>query len=137
MDDILLAGKSDKRLAEIKATLADEFHMKDMGELHHFLGVKIIQKHETGEIWMRQSVYTRNVLEKLGMADSKPMSTPADVSTKLVKGDDSDKVDKAEYQSMVGGLLYLSTRTRPDIAYAVSNVSKFSAEPTTKHMTAV
>ena len=48
---ILLAGKSDKRLAEVKANLADEFHMKDMGELHHFLGVKIIQKHETGEIW--------------------------------------------------------------------------------------
>ena len=47
--------------------------------------------------WMRQSVFTRNVLEKLGMANTKSMSTPADVSTKLVKGDDSDKVDKAEY----------------------------------------
>ena len=47
---------------------------------------------------MRQSVFTRNVLEKLGMANTKSMSTPADVSTnKLVKGDDSDKVDKAEY----------------------------------------
>ena len=137
VDDILLASKSDKRLAEVKATLADEFHMKDMGELHHFLGVKIIQRHETGEIWMGQSVYTRNVLEKLGMTNSKPMPTPVDVSTKLVKGDDSKKVDKAEYQSMVGSLLYLSTRTRPDIAYAVSNVSRFNAEPTTKHMTAV
>ena len=65
------------------------------------------------------------------------MPTPVDVSTKLVKGDDSEKVDKAEYQSMGGSLLYLSTRTRPDIAYAVSNVSRFNAEPTTKHMTAV
>ena len=76
VDDTLLAGKSDKRLAEVKATLADEFHMKDMGELHHFLGVKIIQKEETGEICMGPSVYTRNVLEKLGMANSKPMRTP-------------------------------------------------------------
>ena len=105
VDDILLAGKSDKRLPEVKATLPDEFHMKDMGELHHFLRVKIIQRHETGEIWMGQSVYTRNVLEKLGMTNSKPMPTPVDVSTKLVKGDDSEKVDKAEYQSMVGSLL--------------------------------
>lgn len=111
-------------MGEIKATLADEFHMKDMHELHHFLGVKIIQKHETREISMGQSVYTRNVLEKLGMANLKPMPTPVDVGTKLVKGDDCDKVDKAEYQSMVGSLLYLSIRTRrPDIAYAVSNVA--------------
>ena len=112
--------------------------MKDIRELHHFLGVKIFQRHETGEIWMGQSVYTRNVLEKLGMTNSKPMPTPVDVSTKLVNGDDhSKKVDKVEYQSMVGSLLYLSTRTRPYIAYAVSNVSRFNAEPRTKHMTGV
>ena len=111
--------------------------MEDMGELHHFFGVKIIQQHETGEIWTGQSVYTRNVLESLGMANSKPMPTPVDVSTELVKGDDSEKVDKAEYQSMVGSLLYLLTGTRPHIAYAVRNVSRFSAEPKTKHMTAV
>ena len=137
VDNTLLAGKSNKRMAEVKATLADEFHMKDMGELHHFLGVKIIQKHETGEIWMGQSVYTRNVVQKLGMANSKPMPTPVDVSTKLVKGDDSEKVDKAEYQSMVSSPLFLSMRTIPDIAYAVSNVARFTAEPTTKQMTAV
>ena len=48
---------------------------------------------------MGQSVYTRNVLEKRGMANSKPKPTPVDVSTKLVKDDDSEKVDKFEYQS--------------------------------------
>ena len=46
VDDIL-ASKSYKRLAEVKATFTAKLHMKDMGELHHFFGVKIIQKHET------------------------------------------------------------------------------------------
>jgi hypothetical protein len=137
VDDILLAGKSDRRMAEVKTTLSDEFNMKDMGELHYFLGVKIIQNTETGEIWMGQSVYTSNVLTKFGMTDSKSVRTPVDVSTKLVKDDGSEKIDKVKYQSAVGSLLYLSTRTRPDIAFAVSNVAKYCAEPTMQHMIAV
>ena len=41
------------------------------------------------------------------------------------------------YESAVGSLLYLSTRTRPDITFAVSNVAKFCTKPTKEHWTAV
>ena len=40
VDDIVLATKSDKRMAEVKKGLPEGFEVKDMGELHHFLGVK-------------------------------------------------------------------------------------------------
>lgn len=43
VDDILLAGKSDKRMMEVKKELAQHFEIKDMGKLKYFLGVKIIQ----------------------------------------------------------------------------------------------
>ena len=42
VDDILIAAKTDKRIAEIKAAIANHFEVKDMGELHYFLGVKIV-----------------------------------------------------------------------------------------------
>ena len=72
------------------------------------------------------------------MSDAKPVSTPVDTGTKLVKAtDDSDEVNQGLYQSAVGSLLYLSSRTRPDIAYAVSNVAQFSAKPNKQHWTAV
>ena len=52
VDDILVAGRSDKQIMRVKNALARQFKMKDMGELHYFLGVKIVQN-ETG-IWIGQ-----------------------------------------------------------------------------------
>eukprot|EP00794_Sanderia_malayensis_P004208 gene4208-4769_t len=40
VDDIILAERSDKCMKEVKDAIADKFTVKDLGELHHFLGVK-------------------------------------------------------------------------------------------------
>ena len=72
------------------------------------------------------------------MNNSKAMGTPVEIGTKLVKPKDGDNlVDQELHQSDVGSLLYLSTKTRPDIAYAVGNVSLFSSKPTQTHWIAV
>ena len=137
VDDIILAGTTDVKIAEVKQSIADRFEVKDMGELKFFLGVQIIQ--QSGKIWMGQSTYAENVLKKFGMENAKPVATPADSNSKLVKAEelDSELHNQAEYQSAVGSLMYLSCATRPDITFAVSNVAKFSANPTEEHWTAV
>ena len=138
VDDIVLATRNSKRLAKVKRELAERFDIKDMGKLHHFLGMKIVQDEATGNVWIGQSAYTESLLKKFGMDEAKPVATPVDTSTKLVKATDDDmSFDQHQYQSAVGSLMYLSVATRPDITYAVSNVAKFSAEPTTSHWTAV
>ena len=138
VDDILLAGRSEKRLAKVKSDLSEKFDVKDLGELNHFLGVKIVQNHSAGTIWIGQPTYTEEVLKKFGMENCKPVATPAEAGQKLTKGtEDSEYVDKVHYQSVVGSLLYLSTRTRPDITFAVNRVARFCSNPTTQHMTAV
>ena len=72
------------------------------------------------------------------MQSAKSVATPVDPGTKLVKADESDEsYNQSEYQSAVGSLLYLSIGTRPDIAFAVSNVAKFCSNPTKRHCTAV
>uniref|UniRef100_A0A1X7TDT0 Reverse transcriptase Ty1/copia-type domain-containing protein n=1 Tax=Amphimedon queenslandica TaxID=400682 RepID=A0A1X7TDT0_AMPQE len=56
----------------------------------------------------------------------------------VVNGTEHSKyVDKTKYQSLVGSLLYLFKRTRPDITYAVSVMERFCCNPITQHMTAV
>lgn len=71
------------------------------------------------------------------MDNANPAATPADVNVKLRKSGVSKSVDQHTYQSMVGSLLYAAMATRPDIAQAVSAVSKFNANPDASHLSAV
>ena len=78
------------------------------------------------------------MLGKFGLEDANTVSTPADCNVKLIKDDHVSKpANQAEYQSMVGSLLYIAMGTRPDIAQAVGVVSKFCSNPTEAHKTAV
>ena len=56
VDDIVLATKSrwQKSRRALKKGLAEGFKVKNMGELHHFLGVKVFQNPRSGEVWMGQ-----------------------------------------------------------------------------------
>ncbi len=135
VDDILLAGESQQKIAQVKSELGSHFQVKDMGELHYFLGVSVEQNTETGYTWIGQPAYTQAVIKKFGLENSKPVNTPG---TKLVNAsDESEIVDETLYQSAVGSLLYLSGWTRPDIAFGVNNVARFCSKPTKEHWTAV
>ena len=138
VDDIIIAGKGEKLVKDFKLALGERFDVKDLGRLHYFLGMKIVQDDSSRDVWIGQPAYVDKVVEKFGMKDAKSVATPVDPSAKLVKAEDGEeKVDQGMYQSAVGSLLYLSTGTRPDITFAVSNVAKFCSDPTKRHWTAV
>ena len=137
VDDIILAGKTEGILNEVKDSLSRKFEIKDLGELNYFLGVKVEQR-ENNSVWIGQPAYTTSLLQTFGMQDCKPVSTPVNVGSKLTKAtDDDDSVDQQKYQSAIGSLMYLSVSTRPDISYTVSCLARFSAKPTREHWTAL
>ena len=110
--------------------------MKDLGIVQKFLGEKVSRNNKG--FFIGQSNYAKKLSEKHNFLNSKPMATPIDVSTKLhVATDQDESFDIETYQSAVGGLLYVSTRSRPDIAYFVSNVAKYCSKPTIDHWKAV
>ena len=90
------------------------------------------------EVTPPHTAYSQSILEKFGLENCKPTNTPVSVGLKLIKAvNESQVVDASRYQSAVGSLLYLSGWTRPDIAFAVSNVVRFCSRPTSEHWTAV
>ena len=85
VDDLVLAAKSDKRIGNVKKALGLKFEVKDMGELHHFLGTKVLQNKQNGDVWIGQPAYAQKVLLKFNMENAKAVDTPVDACSKLVK----------------------------------------------------
>ena len=136
VDDIILAGKTDNKLTEVKTGLSRKFDIKDLGELSYFLGMKVEQRESA--VWIGQPAYTKNLVESLGMQDCKPVVTPVSIGSTLNKATDDDEcVDQKKYQSAIGSLMYLSVCTRPDIAYSVDSLARFTSKPTKEHWTAL
>ena len=102
VDDIVLARKSNKRIEEVKKALAKQFDIKDMGKLHYFVGMKVIQNEETGEVWIGQPAYTESILQKFGMEKAKPVSAPVDTSVKLVKATEDEECVNQSFYVPVG-----------------------------------
>ena len=138
VDDIVLACKSLKRIEVIKKSLSERFQMHDLGEMTSFLGVKVVQNRANGTTWIGQPSFCENLLNNFSMSECKSAPSPAAADTKLVKADDSSEMtDQAQYQSAVGSLLFLSTRSRPDLSFAVANAARFCSNPTKEHWMSV
>ena len=136
-DDLMILARNITQMRSVKDSLKLQFKMKDMGELHYYVGVCIVQDVKNKQVFLHQGHYVEKMVEKFAQTEAKPVSTPADLNVKLQKEDGFSKpVDVTSYQSIVGSLLYTAIETRPDIAQAVGVVSKFCANPTQNHLTA-
>ena len=85
---------------------------------------------------MGQHKYAKNRLQRYGMIDCKPMSTPMDPNVRLQEDEGNDLEDMTMYRQLVGSLIYL-TLTRPDISYPVGVVSRYISKPKKPHLDAV
>ena len=111
------------------------FELKKEGDFTSFLGIKL-QTLEDGSIELTQTGLIDKILETAKMTDCNPNRVPA--TGQLGSDPNGPPMDEPwNYRSIVGMLLYLSTNTRPDIAFAVSQVARFSSNPKQSHATAV
>jgi hypothetical protein len=112
VDDIIVASSTEKATTTLLQDLKAEFALKDLGELHYFLGIEV-NKVRDG-ITLTQEKYATDLLKRVNMAECKPGPR-----------------DATNYKSVVGALKYL-TLTR-HVAFAVNKVCQFLHSPTTVH----
>jgi hypothetical protein len=116
VDDIILTASSTELLRRTISALQREFAIKDLGPLHHFLGITVERRPDG--LFLHQCTYTLDILKRAVMADCKPCTTPIDLQAKLADDSGPPVADASQFQSIAGALQYL-TFTRPDITYVV------------------
>ena len=96
--------------------------MKILGAAKKILGMEIKRERGVGKLFLTQKNYLEKVLERFGMKNAKPMSTPlashfrlcAAQSPQLVE--DEEYMVKVPYSSAIGSIMYAMVCTLPDIS---------------------
>ena len=106
--------------------------MKDLGETNFILGMKITKTCD--EIFLDQSHYVEKLLRKYNFYDHKSVATPFDSSVHLFHVNNDDKIfNQKDYTRIINSLRYATNCTRPDIAYAIGVLSRFTSKLSKDH----
>jgi hypothetical protein len=105
VDDIILTTSSEALLRSIVSSLTTKFSMKDLGHLHHFLGM-VVSRSTTG-MFLSQRHYILELLDRAGMSVCKPCTTPIDTNAKL-SADGPPAADATDYRALAGALQWLT-----------------------------
>ena len=138
VDDVVLAHDSPELLRwfTAKFTGVGGFNATHKGKLDWFLGMGV-DHHGDGSITIDQSKYCEKMLGKFipsHSTSSRSHTSPCNPDsfqrlTTSRNPAEREKLSKLPYLELVGSLLYLSTMTRPDIAYHMSVLCSFMHDP--------
>ncbi|KAL0438177.1 UNVERIFIED_CONTAM: Retrovirus-related Pol polyprotein from transposon TNT 1-94 [Sesamum latifolium] len=130
-------------IENLQNDLRKTFEMKDLGNAKKILGMTIDRDRKTSSIFLNQKAYVISVLEKFSMINAKSSSVPLATHFQLSKDQspksDSEKkhMEKVPYSNVIGYVMYLMVCTRPDIAYAVSCLSRYMSNAGPPHWEAL
>jgi hypothetical protein len=133
VDDLIMIGKG-KQYEEFVEDTEKEFTMPKSEDLHWYLGLKF-DRSTINSMTIDQELFIKKKLDLF-----EPIIGQVKRSTALpLTYDDAHQTDlepadpEFPYRSMVGGLMYAMVGSRPDIAQAVSTVSKYLDKPSKTH----
>ena len=130
VDDLLVTGNNIEEIDQIKSSLHQKFTIKDLGNLKYFLGIEVLRTDEG--IQLNQRKYILDLLADSNLTDCNPAPFPLSKGLHLSTKDVPKLPDPEVYRRIIGKLLYLNL-TRPDISYAVQQLSQFLQEPAQPH----
>ena len=118
--------------------------MKIMGSLKHILGINVHRNMEVHTVHLSQSQYINVSMKNYQKYDIKLYATPMDCCTPYSKvqcpapdSPESIQMQSLPYRELIGTLLWVANGTRPDIAYAVGTLAKFTNTPGEIHWKAL
>ena len=136
MNDILITDLNKIDIQRIKKVLDNKFYMFDLRSYVYYLDIIVKRDRVVDILRLRQAVYVTRFLKHFNCWSLNSAFTPLKTSRKLQSAKEDYVIPRKlceNYQSAVRSLMYIMLKTRSDIAYAVSLVSRYSVNPTQTH----
>lgn len=131
VDDLLISVQEEKSFKWFVSEVSKKFEVGSAEPAQWYLGIRINQ--QGGVITLDQRAGVEDLIHKYGMQDCNTVTTPAVPNSKLEQAKPGEPETHHPYRSLVGALLFLSVHTRPDIQYAVNELTKHCEHPTERH----
>jgi hypothetical protein len=123
VDDLIIIRANMQVVSDFKKEMSKSFKMSDLGTLSYYPGIKVQQSRDGITIY--QGAYAKKILDAAGLEESTPSRTSMEPRLQLSKTGDTPAVNSTNYRTVVGSLRYL-VNTRPDLAYSVGYVIRFT-----------
>jgi hypothetical protein len=136
VDDLIIAAPDGDSLMDCKTTIKSLFSCKDIGELKHILGIRIQRDKQKKRFYLDQQTKIEELLKK---NDTIICSVPLDPKTAILPytQGEANKDRCREYKSLIGSILHISNRTRPDIAASIGILARYAANPGPQHFESI
>ena len=129
VDDLIVAGEKLAGVEVVKRFLSSKFEVRDLREVKDFICMKVMRNRAAMTLTLSNQGQTATLLEAFGMDKATLKKTPMASGVKLTKTRKGLLPEGNRYAELVGSLFYLSTTTRPDIAFTVGVLSRFMSCP--------
>lgn len=134
VDDILLTGNDLEEIQHIKGFHNTEFNIKNLRDIHNFLGMEILR--ETEGFIVNQRKFTLDMLQEFDVSHLKAVTSPLDPSYKLVSDDGRPLENPTVFRHLVEKLNYL-TNARSDLSFVVLSLGQYMQRPCVSPFTTV
>lgn len=104
VDDLLMTRNNGSYIESIKKELRKGFKMTDLGYVYYYLGIEVTQHPKS--IFLSQKKYNGELLNRFGMAECNPLTTPMEQNLKLTSIEGKEFEDATKYRQLVGSLNY-------------------------------
>lgn len=136
VDDLMIIAPHNHDIITIKRDIATKLEVKDLGEIHDYLGIEVIRNRDKKTFYLRQAGLIDDIVrimspDKVRMT---PMSTEFDPST---TSQPLNETQHNKYRSVLGKLLYLGRISRPDLSISTNLLGRQVAHPTEDNLKAM
>ena len=133
VNNVLFLEANKKDISSLKQCFMKIWECRDLGDTQEFLHMHIVKL--KGHIKIDQVDYLHKVLQQFNLLNARapPTPLPEGYQPCLNNGTAYPELH-SKFQQVIGSLLYIMIGTQPDIAYAVTKMLQFAANPNKEHL---